>query len=158
MSLLMAIRNTCTSRRLSTIRDFYEHLMCLVGATPWISEYIRGLCPIYITRDAWSTCRCCFCGRLLHPGRVMPAGGHLAAQITRAKRPRTTIYHPTARRGIPHTVSPCHFGLAALSRLSRLSPPFIRPSLRGKTRASTRSEINFSRHLWVYTEVVYSLQ
>lgn len=60
----------------------------------------------------------------------MPVGGHLAAQITRAKRPWTTIYHRTLRCtayrfSIPLSFWFCHsFRLVLLLALSLHDRPF----------------------------------
>lgn len=81
------------------------------------------------------------------------SGGHLAAQITQAKRPRTTIYHRTARtpRYIPFLYaytfvsfwSSCRAFVLALSLYERSLRKRERERGEGKRRAST-GEIKFS--------------
>lgn len=153
----MAIQNTCyfSTMKHNSFGMFLRNIRVSRFCNSPISGYIRELCPIYITRDACSTRRCCFCRRLFHPGRVMPAGDHLAAQITRAKRPRTTIYHRMApSRCTAYRFSALHlcvilvlphFRVFLVLALFLYDRPF-------EAKCASTSEIKFSRQLSAYIE------
>jgi len=79
--------------------------------------------------------------------RVIPAGGHLAAQITRAKRPRNDDLSPngpprcTAYR---FSTPLCHFGFAACFRLVLAFSLCARPSPRKKERRASSLPAKFN--------------
>jgi hypothetical protein len=72
------------------------------------------------------------------------SGGHLEAQITRAKRPRTTIYHQTARRGVPHTVSLHYIFVSFWScRAFASSQPFLYTTVPSRQDVLLPAKLNF---------------